>query len=753
MAQEPVMDAPSVAGPKDLVAPNFRTGDSGPETFGAGVGRALQQTGDELFKVVQQQQGMKNEAEARDLSVQFETEIAAEKLKMGTLEGKSALDYQNKYAENIQAIRNKYLGMATSSDSKQMLSGQISRVTGSAIISGMGHVAQQTIQYNKNTMAARKENAISSAADPSLVGKDLEDQYNIAKMEAGEEVRGQSEDTVKQHVRDATTRFWSNKIGALVELDPMKAKAVFNKYKDDIDGINQERLTARIDMGVAKFGSTAAAQQAMGSGNLSTPGGRTDYAMSRATQEFGKKAAAGLIGNWHTESKMDPTAGVGNHDQADGTDSVGVSQWGKERKAALEKFAADAGRPWNDFKTQVEFGISELKQHPDILKRAQDAATPEEAARIIADAHIRPKGAGTGNTDNIKDIGSRVSNANRLFNGPVAESAITADTPEAKLEEVRNAAKATAERVADAQGLNPVARQYMIENSENLVTNMYNKKKQERNDAVNGHLQTLNAAMEPDDTGHAPTSENELAAKSPEVATAIKQVKELSPQSWLRINRHIGVSQRAEQNEVTPKRQVNFDDMYGLRQTSPKDFLMETEEARLHDMDLTPKQRLFLENERTKVLKNADVAPNVTHAMSVLKSSDVFGEGKPLDVKTPQGRQFFGALTTGMERFKASEKRDPSDQEILSMGRQLMVNKATPSTFMGIATTKNAPTYQGSRFEAGEAAANAAAIPDEARQLIRERFVKQFKKEPTEADISVNWNANREIFRKQHGIR
>jgi hypothetical protein len=87
------------------------------------------------------------------------------------------------------------------------------------------------------------------------------------------------------------------------------------------------------------------------------------------------------------------------------------------------------------------------------------------------------------------------------------------------------------------------------------------------------------------------------------------------------------------------------------------------------------------------------------------------------------------------------------------MGRQLMVNKATPSTFMGIATTKNAPTYQGSRFEAGEAAANAAAIPDEARQLIRERFVKQFKKEPTEADISVNWNANREIFRKQHGIR
>ena len=97
-------------------------------------------------------------------------------------------------------------------------------------------------------------------------------------------------------------------------------------------------------------------------------------------------AAAGIIGNLESESNLIPVAqgDIGLHSPTDV--SVGIAQWynGAGRDKLLIKFAADKGKEWSDYRTQLEFVDYELNNYSylggaDLRK----ASNPTEAALIF----------------------------------------------------------------------------------------------------------------------------------------------------------------------------------------------------------------------------------------------------------------------------------------------------------------------------------------------------------------------------------
>lgn len=80
------------------------------------------------------------------------------------------------------------------------------------------------------------------------------------------------------------------------------------------------------------------------------------YVMLR-NDGYSHNAACGILGNLENES------GEFNPKTVNGIGAAGIVQWYKGRRVRLEKYAASKGKPWTDFKTQVDFMLYELKHH------------------------------------------------------------------------------------------------------------------------------------------------------------------------------------------------------------------------------------------------------------------------------------------------------------------------------------------------------------------------------------------------------
>lgn len=103
--------------------------------------------------------------------------------------------------------------------------------------------------------------------------------------------------------------------------------------------------------------------------------------------------AAAIVGNWQVESYKDLRPWV-KGDFINGVyTAFGIAQWRNERKAALDAYAAGRSKSWDDFETQVLYGLIELSTG---LEHASGAllmkATNLEQAVAAAVSAERPAG-------------------------------------------------------------------------------------------------------------------------------------------------------------------------------------------------------------------------------------------------------------------------------------------------------------------------------------------------------------------------
>lgn len=148
------------------------------------------------------------------------------------------------------------------------------------------------------------------------------------------------------------------------------------------------------------------------------------FFMSAAGGGWTRAQAAGIVGNLQGESGagLDPNAFRAN-DAGPGLHSYGIAQWNRERYAGLQAYASRAGKPWNDFQTQLGYVQHELSTTEravgEALRGAQDAA----AAAVVMSRYERYRGYQLGIAS--PETRKRMANANALMGaGTVAGGSV-----------------------------------------------------------------------------------------------------------------------------------------------------------------------------------------------------------------------------------------------------------------------------------------------------------------------------------------
>lgn len=182
------------------------------------------------------------------------------------------------------------------------------------------------------------------------------------------------------------------------------------------------KTSANFDTALSQFesilekGTQTATEGVLGS-TLSAPelAERITQNASSFGVDLSKPALAAIIGNVLEESSGNSSAEA-RGDQKDGSSSVGLFQHGLARKENLQRFAEQEGTSWQDPNTQIRFALLELsKDHPETLRRMNQAKTAEQAANIFAKEFLRPAGAQKSGYESISNISGRRKSARDVY--------------------------------------------------------------------------------------------------------------------------------------------------------------------------------------------------------------------------------------------------------------------------------------------------------------------------------------------------
>lgn len=154
---------------------------------------------------------------------------------------------------------------------------------------------------------------------------------------------------------------------------------------------------------------------------------------------YSREQAAGIVGHLVQESGLDPNA-RNPGDGRDGSDSIGLGQWNGARAKALVRFAAERGRPVNDFQTQLEFIDHELKGSEGRAGAALKSAKTVDEATAAFMGYERPKGWTADNPTGGHGWDNRLAHAKRLSLGDVGfdERKALVDRTETRITQEQN---------------------------------------------------------------------------------------------------------------------------------------------------------------------------------------------------------------------------------------------------------------------------------------------------------------------------
>lgn len=172
--------------------------------------------------------------------------------------------------------------------------------------------------------------------------------------------------------------------------------------------------------GYGPVGETGASAPAGKHGHLAAEG--KAYLMTKygVSNEY----ASGLLGQFSGESGFNVDA-VNRGDGADGSDSIGIGQWNGKRGRALKVFAAQQGKPVNDFHTQLDFAMHELNTTEAATGRKLAAARTVEEATAAGVGFERPQGWTPQNPTAALGWKHRLAAAQSIYGAPVAAAAGT----------------------------------------------------------------------------------------------------------------------------------------------------------------------------------------------------------------------------------------------------------------------------------------------------------------------------------------
>jgi hypothetical protein len=172
MAQVPTLEQNVF--PQQGPLPNASGADFGAQVGAAeqGVGEALGQAGDVMAKHVLAWQGLKNEATASDLDIQFQGDLGKLEDNFYALKGKAAADAQPKFESDLIALRQHYLGASPNPMVANMLSQSVGYSIGRSMRQSGQYAGDQTKAWMIQSADSRNQLLVNlgarNYADPQV---------------------------------------------------------------------------------------------------------------------------------------------------------------------------------------------------------------------------------------------------------------------------------------------------------------------------------------------------------------------------------------------------------------------------------------------------------------------------------------------------------------------------------------------------------------------------------------------------------
>lgn len=235
----PVPVSGSGAGPMGVKA--------SPDDFGAQVGGAVKEFGDEGEKLSLHYAQMATEAKANDvISNQFAPAASKLRADFYSKQGIDAFNAHDGYVASLQDLRNQYVNDPNRSPvEKQILSGWMSRHVAQEVDGATLHADQQLTKYEDQThtamLATNSNNAVANYNNPQTVSSSQDANDGLIQKHGMD--RGESQETIDQQKRMAWGGTVRDMVGvAVARGDVTTAASIYGENRNFISGAEQLQI-------------------------------------------------------------------------------------------------------------------------------------------------------------------------------------------------------------------------------------------------------------------------------------------------------------------------------------------------------------------------------------------------------------------------------------------------------------------------------------------------------------------------------
>lgn len=662
MSQVPYTPVPSVSPVTPL--PGGIHVDTPPAAFGTniaqaveGVGRQLEQGGNELFQRAVALQQLRNETEAKEADAQYMIGVGQRHAQFSALEGKNAVDAFPKYVADVQAMRQQYRDGLSNDMARRMFDSSSLSTMSRTVFNGAGHAAMQNKAWANGAADARIQAAAAMAAtnykDEGAFQDALKVNYDATATKA--QLHGWDPAQFSDELNKENSKLYAKKIDGWRQYDPFAA----GKYMEDNRtklGLLYPEVERRVRDSQNTVGARNLAHNLVYGENVSY--GTGVVSMDRAKAAISAVESGGDYENI-TDSKTRHGAALGKY-QIMEDELQGDLARANLPSMTPQEFLKDHAAQEQVF--EVKFG-SDMQKY---------GSFNEAAARWIG----------------LGAAGDRFGTTwQRYLVKTNAELAKTASLQD-KEDIVR---KQAAEVSPD-----PLLPDYAA----NQVNIMHNHQIATQKDEEFRNRNTIEGAMMGGPDGKLPSSVEELTA-NPEVRAAWDR---LGAARDGQIQQRHYIQQLAKiakgDTALTEQGLRRWNELIGMRQSDPNEFLG----VDIIDENLpisTKKELLKMQQDVNKV---PDQDPKVTRALNILRGDmDAAGLSRTAGADKEAYDNFVGVLTKTLQDYQTEHHQQPKMDEVRTMGARLLQQQSTPHWYSPWSTT---PTFQ-------------VPVPDEAAEIIK----------------------------------
>lgn len=223
-----------------------------------GAGKTLEHSGDEIFRRAMALQELANESEKSEAVAGYEIEAGKLHAAYQSLEGKAAVEGNEKYNKDLNELRLKIRGGMSNDMSRKMYDAQSLNVMGRSIFNGAGHAAMQNKHWALGSMdsehKATNNYIYQNPNDEKAFQQGLsQDEARIRDREAP--IRGWDETQTDNAVAVSRSAIWANRITGLSKTAPAQAEELLRKNRSQLYGPDLDKVENTVRTQLRSTGS------------------------------------------------------------------------------------------------------------------------------------------------------------------------------------------------------------------------------------------------------------------------------------------------------------------------------------------------------------------------------------------------------------------------------------------------------------------------------------------------------------------